>query len=50
MKGRHSVAKITQTGPLKFWDAAALGARVKEELGRGVTSKETLGQVFSGAV
>src|SRR6202011_6115037 len=31
MKGWHSVGKITQTGPLKFWDPAELGARVKQE-------------------
>src|ERR1700678_2235396 len=35
MKGWHSAAKITQTGPLEFWDAAELGKRVKEELGKG---------------
>jgi NAD(P)-dependent dehydrogenase (short-subunit alcohol dehydrogenase family) len=50
MKGWHSVAKVTQTGPLKFWDAAELGKQMKEELGKGLTSKETLGQVLSGAV
>src|SRR6201995_85821 len=50
MKGWHSVAKVTQTGPRKFWDAAELGKRVKEELAKGLTSKETLGHVFSGAV
>lgn len=50
MKGWHSAAKVIQTGPLKFWDAAELGKHVKEELGRGVTGKETLGQVFSGSV
>ncbi|HUN58990.1 MAG TPA: SDR family oxidoreductase [Candidatus Binataceae bacterium] len=50
MKGWHSVAKVAQTGPLKIWDAAELGKRVKEELAKGLTGKETLGQVFSGAV
>src|ERR1700738_349433 len=52
MKGWHSVGKITQTGPLKFWDPAELGARVKEELAKGITKKETLAEVMSsrGAV
>jgi NAD(P)-dependent dehydrogenase (short-subunit alcohol dehydrogenase family) len=47
MKGWHSVGKITQTGPLKFWDPAELGARVKEELAKGITKKETLAEVMS---
>jgi len=47
MKGWHSVGKITQAGPLKFWDPAELGARVKEELAKGITKKETLAEVMS---
>ena len=47
MKGWHSVGKITQTGPLKFWDPAELGTRVKEELAKGITKKETLAEVMS---
>jgi NAD(P)-dependent dehydrogenase (short-subunit alcohol dehydrogenase family) len=47
MKGWHSVGKITQTGPLKFWDPAELGARVKQELAKGITKKETLAEVMS---
>lgn len=50
MKGWHSAAKVAQTGQLKFWDAAELGKHVKEELAKGATSKETLGQVLSGSV
>jgi NAD(P)-dependent dehydrogenase (short-subunit alcohol dehydrogenase family) len=50
MKGWHTAAKVTQTGALKFWDAAELGKQVKEELGKGVTGKETLGNVLSGSV
>jgi NAD(P)-dependent dehydrogenase (short-subunit alcohol dehydrogenase family) len=46
MKGWHSVGKITQTGPLKFWDPAELGARVKQELAKGITKKETLAEVM----
>ncbi|MBV8357239.1 MAG: hypothetical protein JO189_04785 [Deltaproteobacteria bacterium] len=48
MKGWHTAAKITQTGPLKFWDPAELGTRVKEELGKGITKKESLGEVLAG--
>jgi NAD(P)-dependent dehydrogenase (short-subunit alcohol dehydrogenase family) len=47
MQGWHSVGKITQTGPLKFWDPAELGARVKQELAKGVTKKETMAEVMS---
>ncbi|HLW70775.1 MAG TPA: SDR family oxidoreductase [Candidatus Binataceae bacterium] len=50
MRGWHSVAKITQSGPLRFWDPAELGARVKKELATGVTKKENLGEVLSGKV
>src|SRR5229473_2229068 len=47
MQGWHSVGKITQTGPLKFWDPAELGARVKQELAKGITKKETMAEVMS---
>ena len=47
MKGWHSVGKITQTGPLKYWDPAELGERVKQELAKGITKKETLAEVMS---
>ena len=50
MRGWHSAAKIEQTGPLKFWDAAELGAQVKQQLATGVTKKESLGEVLSGRV
>jgi hypothetical protein len=50
MRGWHSAGKITQSGPLKFWDPAEIGARVKEELAKGITKKENLGQVMAGAV
>src|SRR5579863_404006 len=50
MRGWHSAAKITQSGPLKFWDPAELGVRVKQELAKGVTKKESLGEVLSGTV
>ncbi len=50
MKGWHSAAKVTQTGALKFWDPAELGAKVKEQLARGVTKKEGLADVLAGGV
>ncbi len=50
LQGWHTVAKIEQSGPLKFWEPAELGARVKEQLATGVTKKENLGDVLSGKV
>jgi len=50
MRGWHTAGKVLQSGPLKFWEPADLGAHVKEELGKGVTKKESLGEVMSGAV
>jgi NAD(P)-dependent dehydrogenase (short-subunit alcohol dehydrogenase family) len=50
MKGWQSVAKITQSGPLKFWDPAELGTHIKEQLARGVTDKERLADVLTGKV
>ncbi|MFZ0889764.1 MAG: SDR family oxidoreductase [Candidatus Binataceae bacterium] len=46
MKGWHSVAKVSKKGAL--WDPAELGARIKEELGKGLSKKETLGAVMAG--
>jgi NAD(P)-dependent dehydrogenase (short-subunit alcohol dehydrogenase family) len=48
MTGWHTAAKITQSTPVKFWDPAELGARVKQELAKGVTKKESLGDVLAG--
>jgi hypothetical protein len=48
MKGWTTAARITQSGPLKFWDPAELGGRVKQELAKGVTKKENLGEVLAG--
>jgi hypothetical protein len=50
MKGWHSAAKVTQSGPLKFWDPAELGTHIKEQLARGITSKEGLAEVLTGKV
>jgi len=45
MKGWHSVAKLSVTDGI--WDPTALGARVKEELAKGLTKKENMAEVMS---
>jgi NAD(P)-dependent dehydrogenase (short-subunit alcohol dehydrogenase family) len=45
MKGWHSVAKVQQRGAV--WDPAALGARLKEELAKGLTKKENMAEVMA---
>ncbi len=47
MKGWHSVARITQKG--KIWDAAELGQKLKGELAKGATKKESMGEVMGSA-
>jgi protein-tyrosine-phosphatase len=37
-------AKVAQTAPGTFWEPAALGTRLKEELGKGLTKKESMGR------
>ncbi len=44
MLGWHSVGKVAQAA---VWEPAALGTRLKEELAKGATRKETLGRVLS---
>jgi NAD(P)-dependent dehydrogenase (short-subunit alcohol dehydrogenase family) len=46
MKGWHSVAKVSQRGSV--WDPNALGSKLKEELAKGLTKKESMGEVMSG--
>jgi NAD(P)-dependent dehydrogenase (short-subunit alcohol dehydrogenase family) len=46
MRGWHSVAQVA-AAPGSFWDPAALGARLKEELARGITKKESMAEVMS---
>jgi len=48
MKGWHSVGRVTQKGSL--WDPAALGAKLKEELAKGLTKKESMGEVMASGV
>ncbi len=44
MKGWHSAARVSKPA---IWEPAELGARLKEELAKGVTKKESLGQVMA---
>jgi hypothetical protein len=46
MRGWHSVAQVA-AAPGTFWEPAALGARLKEELAKGVTRKETMAEVMT---
>src|SRR5208337_3281288 len=45
MQGWHSVAKVTKKEAL--WDPAELGARIKEELAKGLSKKESMGVVMA---
>ena len=46
MRGWHSVAQVA-AAPGAFWEPAALGARLKEELAKGVTRKESMAEVMT---
>ena len=43
LQGWHTAEVISQKGP---WDPAVLGAKLKEELAKGVSKKESLGRVM----
>jgi NAD(P)-dependent dehydrogenase (short-subunit alcohol dehydrogenase family) len=47
MKGWHSAGKVQQHAS---WEPAALGARLKAELGKGITRKESAADVFAGGL
>jgi NAD(P)-dependent dehydrogenase (short-subunit alcohol dehydrogenase family) len=47
MQGWHSVGKVQQK---TVWEAASLGAKLKAELAKGATRKETMGDVFAGGL
>jgi NAD(P)-dependent dehydrogenase (short-subunit alcohol dehydrogenase family) len=49
MKGWHSAARIKNPEPAA-WDPKKLGTRIKEELGKGITAPETMGDVFAGGL
>ena len=49
MKGWHSATRVKNAEPAP-WDPAKLGARLKEELAKGITAPETMGDIFSGGL
>jgi NAD(P)-dependent dehydrogenase (short-subunit alcohol dehydrogenase family) len=49
MKGWHSATRIKNEKP-ESWDPAALGARIKEELGKGITKGENMADIFAGGL
>src|SRR5215510_5083549 len=49
MKGWHSATRIKNEKPA-IWDAAALGSRIKEELAKGITKGENMGEIFAGGL
>jgi NAD(P)-dependent dehydrogenase (short-subunit alcohol dehydrogenase family) len=49
MKGWHSAARLKNAEPAA-WDPAKLGARIKEEIAKGITAPETMNDVFAGGL
>jgi hypothetical protein len=49
MKGWHSATRIKNEKP-ESWDPAALGARIQEELGKGITKSENMADIFAGGL
>jgi NAD(P)-dependent dehydrogenase (short-subunit alcohol dehydrogenase family) len=49
MKGWHSASRIKNPKEAA-WDPAELGKRVKEELAKGITAGENMGDVFAGGL
>jgi len=49
MKGWHSAARIKNPEPAA-WDPKKLGASIKEEIAKGITAPETMGDIFSGGL
>ncbi|HYB92159.1 MAG TPA: SDR family oxidoreductase [Candidatus Binataceae bacterium] len=47
MAGWHSVARVTKRGSM--WEAAELGAKLKEELAKAPSRKETMGEAMGQA-
>jgi NAD(P)-dependent dehydrogenase (short-subunit alcohol dehydrogenase family) len=48
MRGWHTGARVSKKGSM--WEPAELGAKLKEELAKGVTKKESMGEVMGGGV
>ena len=49
MKGWHSATRIKNPKPAA-WDPVELGTRIKEELAKGITAPENMGDVFAGGL
>src|SRR6266436_313899 len=49
MKGWHSAARIKNPEPAP-WEPTKLGVRIKEELAKGITAPEGMGDVFAGGL
>jgi len=49
MKGWHSATRIKNPEPAP-WEPTKLGARIKEELAKGITAPEGMGDVFAGGL
>jgi NAD(P)-dependent dehydrogenase (short-subunit alcohol dehydrogenase family) len=49
MRGWHSATRIKNEKEAA-WDASALGARIKEELAKGITKGENMGDIFAGGL
>src|SRR5881227_896017 len=49
MKGWHSATRIKNPEPAP-WEPMKLGARIKEELAKGITAPEGMGDVFAGGL
>jgi NAD(P)-dependent dehydrogenase (short-subunit alcohol dehydrogenase family) len=47
MQGWHSVGRVSKKGSM--WEPAELGAKLKEELAKGITKKESMGEVMGSA-
>jgi hypothetical protein len=47
MRGWHSAARI-QNEKAETWQPSALGARIKEELAKGITKRESMTEIFTG--
>jgi len=49
MKGWHSATRIKNPEPAP-WEPMKLGARIREELAKGITAPEGMGDVFAGGL
>jgi NAD(P)-dependent dehydrogenase (short-subunit alcohol dehydrogenase family) len=49
MKGWHSATRVKNAEPAA-WDPKKLGARIKEELAKGITAPETMNDIFVGGL